>query len=197
MNQALEEKRSAAGNKKAEGLTNGSFTAELWDWVKSISFALLVVVIVNQFIFSQSMVDGYSMEPTLENGERLLVNRILYRFQAPQIGDVVIFKDPDPQNGRTEYLVKRVVAVAGDQVEIRAGELYVNGQPVEEKYTKTAIEDGDFGPYTVEDNHVFVLGDNRKRNASRDSRIFGEIAKSSIVGRAEWIIWPLNKFGGV
>ncbi|WP_144934478.1 signal peptidase I [Paenibacillus sp. 32O-W] len=197
MNPALDNECKDPAIKERREQSHGSFAAELWDWIKSISVALLVVVIVNQFVFSQSIVDGHSMEPTLSNGERLFVNRIIYRFTAPHYGDIVIFKDPAPTGGSRDYLVKRVIAEAGDWVEIRSGKLYVNDQLVEEDYVSSPIEDGDFGPYQVNEGHLFVLGDNRRRSASRDSRTFGAIAQSAVVGKAVWVIWPLNKFGGV
>lgn len=175
----------------------GRFVSELWDWIKSISVALVIVVLVNHFLFSQSVVEGHSMEPTLEDGERLFINRVLYRFQEPHYGDIVVFKDPQPINGQQDYLVKRVVAEAGDEVEIREGNLYINGKLVEETYVDTDIEDGNYGPYTVEEDHVFVMGDNRKRRASRDSRSFGAINCQSVIGRADWIIWPLVKIKAI
>lgn len=171
--------------------------AEVWDWTKSIAVALVIVVLINQFLFSQSIVEGRSMEPTLEDGERLFINRILYRFQDPHYGDIVVFKDPQPLHGKQDYLVKRVVAEAGDEVVIREGKLYVNEEFIEETYIDTEIEDGNFGPYIVEDGHVFVMGDNRKRRASRDSRSFGAIQCELVIGRADWIIWPPVKIKSI
>ncbi|WP_010272721.1 signal peptidase I [Paenibacillus senegalensis] len=177
--------------------SQNKWLAEVWDWIKSISVALVIVVLINQFLFSQSIVEGQSMEPTLENGERLFINRLLYQFKEPHYGDIIVFKDPQPIHGKRDYLVKRVVAEAGDEVVIREGKLYVNGEFIEETYVDTEIEDGNFGPYIVEEGHVFVMGDNRKRRASRDSRSFGAIQYDLVIGRADWIIWPPVKIKSI
>lgn len=163
---------------------------ELWDWTKSIIIAFVIVLIIHQFVFNLSKVDGQSMEPTLENKERLFVNRIIYLVGQPSYEDVVILRDP---RGGRQYLVKRVVALPGDTIEINNQRLYVNGELKEEPYTATLIEDGDFGPVTVDEDHYFVMGDNRYRDQSLDSRKLGSVSSHLIKGRAEFIIWPLNK----
>jgi signal peptidase I len=107
----------------------------------------------------------------------------------------VILKEPEFDSWSDPYLVKRVVAVAGDSVEIRGGILYRNGMKVRETYTDVAIEDGDWGPDTVREGYVFVLGDNRHLGSSKDSRYFGQVALDGIVGRADWRIWPMERWG--
>lgn len=167
---------------------------ELWDWTKSIIIAFVIVLIIHQFVFNLSKVDGQSMEPTLEDKERLFVNRIVYLIGQPSHGDVVILRDP---RGGRQYLVKRVVALPGDTVEIRNQRLFINGELKDEPYTATLIEDGDFGPITVEEDHYFVMGDNRYREQSLDSRKLGSVSSHLIKGRAEFIIWPLNKISNL
>lgn len=164
---------------------------EIWDWTKSILLALAIVFIIHQFVFNLSKVDGRSMAPTLEDGERLFVNRIIYFITEPSHGDVVILKDP--RSDKKQYLVKRVVATSGDQVEIRNERLFVNGQQVDEPYTDVKIEGPDFGPLLLEEGYYFVMGDNRHFNDSLDSRDFGAVEKKLIKGRAEFIIWPITK----
>jgi signal peptidase I len=175
-----------------------SFTAELWDWGKSLMIALVVVVVTNQFLVTQCKVVGHSMQPTLFEGDRLLINRFIYKFRTPHRGEVITLKDPDTtQPLPAKNLVKRIIAIADDEVEIRGGLLYVNGSLSKESYTDTTIEDGEWGPFKVSPGHVFVVGDNRHKNASRDSRIFGMVATGLIMGRVEVVLWPFNKIKGV
>lgn len=170
-----------------------SLTHELWDWTKSILIALLVVILVHQFGFNLSTVRGHSMQPTLQEGEWLFVNKAITYLKAPQRGEIVILNETDSQViMKYPFLVKRIVAIAGDEVQGRAGLLYVNGDKVAEPYTDTLIEDGDFGPTRVGPGYVFVMGDNRHAAASADSRWFGAVPASLIQGRAEYVLWPLR-----
>lgn len=166
---------------------------ELIDWAKTLTFAIVIVVIVNMFIFNLSTVNGHSMEPTLTEGEWLFVNKIGYTFGKPGRGDVVILKDPSDGLDRKAYLVKRVIGMGGDTVEIRAGQLYVNGELVIEPYTDVAIESPDYGPHVVAEGQVFVMGDNRRGGASKDSRSFGTVPVDLLKGKAEFILWPITK----
>ncbi|PZE19813.1 signal peptidase I [Paenibacillus xerothermodurans] len=168
--------------------------AEVWDWMKSVVIALLVVVLVHQYGFHLSTVKGASMQPTLEEGEWLFINKTIRFFGAPERGDVIVLRETDGINSDHPYLVKRVVAVEGDELVIQQGKLFVNGVEVEEAYTDTPIEDGGFDPYTVQKGCLFVMGDNRHRHASYDSRSFGAISLEQVEGRVEWIIWPWDKF---
>lgn len=170
-----------------------SLIAELWGWAKSIAVAVLLVVLLHQFVFNLSNVKGHSMEPTLRENEWVFVNKIATYAASMQRGDIVILKNPVPESGDHLYLVKRVVAVGGDRVEVSGGKLYVNGQPVEESYTDSAIEDGRYGPITVAPGCYFVMGDNRHRNGSLDSRTFGPVPERMVMGRVDWIVWPFRQ----
>ncbi|MEC0229657.1 signal peptidase I [Paenibacillus alba] len=175
-----------------------SFTHELWDWTKSILVALLVVILVHQFGFNLSTVRGNSMQPTLQEGEWLFVNKAITYFKAPKRGEIVIIKESEDFTlAQHLFLVKRVVAVSGDEVQGRAGFLYINGVKIEEPYTDTLIQDGDFGPTQIGQGNVFVMGDNRHAAASADSRRFGAVPTSLIQGRAECIVWPLAVADGL
>jgi signal peptidase I len=168
---------------------------EVWSWIKSIGIAGLTVWLIHTYGFSFSIVNGHSMEPTLKNSDRLLVNKLQYVVGKPHAGDVVILKNPlgnDPQ-----YLVKRVVAIAGDKVEVHDHQLYVNGDLVDEPYTDALIENGNFGPYVVQINSYFVMGDNRRQDQSVDSRMFNAVPDTDIVGRAEAVLWPIGHWGGL
>lgn len=164
---------------------------ELYDWMQCLITAMVVCVIV--FIFLVRVIDvrGTSMNPTLNNGDKMLVSNLFY---TPKAGDVVVFKkneyDPD------RALVKRVIATEGQEINIDfdLGIVYVDGEPIEEDYimelTHTKI---DFiGPKTVPDGCVFVMGDNR--NASTDSRKteIGMVDSRLILGKAYMVIYPLQ-----
>lgn len=156
----------------------------LLDFAKTLLVAFLLAQIVMVSVAQAFQVEQYSMEPTLLPHDRVLVNRLLYRFRDPQRGEIVVLRYPrDPHRN----YIKRVVALPGDLVEIRDGHLLVNGRTVEEVYI-SGPPSGSYGPETVPAGSVFVLGDNR--NNSEDSRAFGFLAKGQIVGRAALIYWP-------
>ncbi|SFM03593.1 signal peptidase I [Paenibacillus sp. 1_12] len=166
---------------------------EVWSWTKSILIALLIVALVHQYGFHLSTVKGASMQPTLEENELLFINKTVHFLGSPSRGDVVVVKEPESSEPQSIFLVKRVVAVAGDEVRIQQGKLYVNGLFATESYTDSLIEDGSLEPYTIPQGSLFVMGDNRHRLASYDSRSFGAVSVDKIEGRAEFIVWPLSK----
>lgn len=172
-----------------------TWVIELWDWTKSIFIAFVIVMIIHQFVFNLSTVEGQSMQPTLQDDERLFVNKIIYLLGEPRKGDIVILKDPRPVPADHVYLVKRVIGVPGDTIEIRDYQLYRNGQRLDEPYIQSPMLMASYGPEIVPDEHYFVLGDNR--NNSTDSRKFGSVHESLIKGRAEWVVWPLGLWGGL
>jgi signal peptidase I len=167
--------------------------AEIWDWTKSILVALLIVVAVHQFGFHFSTVRGSSMQPTLEEGEWLFINKAIRYVGSPQRGDVIILKEADSEHSVHPFLVKRVVGMPGDTVEVKMGKVYVNEEPISEIYTDSPVEGRGFPRTYVEEDHYFVMGDNRHKDASLDSRSFGTVPMSRVEGRAEWIVWPLAK----
>jgi signal peptidase I len=138
-------------------------------------------------------VQGTSMLPLLEDGERIIVNKFLYRFHPIERGDVVVFWYPrDP----AVSFIKRVVGLPGDTVEIRSGQLIVNGQSVREEYLAPRFRDEDsFPPAVVHKGYYFVLGDHR--NSSNDSRSWGEVPERYIYGRAVYRFWPISKLGPI
>lgn len=170
---------------------------ELLDWLKALVIAVVIVILLNQFVFRLSKVEGYSMDPTLTHGEWLFVNKLVYLIREPRVGDIVILENP--LGGREKYLVKRIVGVPGDTLEIVDGVLYRNGEAVDEPYTSSKIEDGDWGPGVVPEGSYFVLGDNRRRGESNDSRnpLINWIPKSKIKGKADFILWPISKIGDI
>lgn len=162
---------------------------ELREWIVSIGGALLVAFIIRTFLFTMIRVDGGSMLETLQDGDRLFVTRIDVLISGVDRGDIIICHYPD--RGRTNF-VKRVVGLEGDTVEIKDGVTYVNGEALVEDYIDhpTSV---DFGPYTVPEGKIFVMGDNRAN--SSDSRYVGAIDEDMIVGRARFRWWPFDSAG--
>lgn len=157
-----------------------------------VAAAFAIALLVQWLLVKPFTIHQVSMEPTLMEGDRILINRLTYHFRDPQSGDVVVFDSPINEN---EDLVKRVVAVEGDEVAIRGGSLYVNDVAQEEPYLLEQDFQGEEGETLVPAGHVFVLGDNR--NNSGDSRLFGPIPTDSIIGSAFVIYWPIRHWGGV
>jgi len=152
--------------------------------VETVLPALAIAVAVNLFLVQPRTVHGQSMEPNLHESQRLLVDLVTYHLRAPRRGEIVILDvprvDPDP-------LVKRVVGLPGETIEIREGIVYVNNRRLAEPYLHQ-ITPGTLVPQVVPEGHVFVLGDNRA--SSYDSRYFGMVPFEAILGRACARFWP-------
>ena len=165
--------------------------SDIYDWIQSLMAALIFCVVLFSFFVRLIDVNGPSMNPTLYEGDKLLVSDLFYK---PKAGDVVIFKTDnyDPEKA----LVKRIVATEGQEINIdfENGIVYVDGEPLDEPYVAEAIHSKlDFiGPKTVPEGCVFVLGDNR--NSSRDSRysMIGMVDERMILGRAYAVVYPFN-----
>lgn len=173
------------------------FATELFFWAQALVLSLVVLVLFNVFFFRISGVVGSSMEPTLQNGDRVLLRIIGY--SEPQRGDIVVVQAPKFDD---DPLVKRIIAVGGDQISIDIdGQVYINGELQYEPYILETISSKSIGnqvyPLTIPEGYVFFMGDNR--NGSTDSRetIVDIQPISNIVGKVEGRIWPLNKLGGV
>ncbi len=176
---------------------------ELRDWVVAIAVAVALALVIRNFVFTLVRVQGESMEPTLQNEDRLYVNRLFY---TPEKGDVIIFV-PESDGGRP--YVKRVIATEGDSVYIDffTGDVFVNNQLMEEPYIKektrlsgnyisSLMALGQYGPdkpIVIQKDHIFAMGDNR--NNSKDSRELGQIPLDEVLGGAVFRFWPLNNIG--
>jgi signal peptidase I len=152
--------------------------------------AVVIAVLIHVFLAQATRVYGQSMEPNLHTDMRLVVEKLSYRLHTPERGDIVVLR-VRPED---EMLIKRVIGLPGDQVEIRDGQVYVNGQPLEEPYLNQETR-GNLAPRVVPPLHVFVMGDNRR--ASNDSRSFGPVHIDNIVGKAWLSYWPLEDIGPV
>ena len=157
-----------------------------WGWVISIAIAVVVAITIRTFVFEPIFVSGDSMIPTLHNGESLGVEKISRYSSLPSRGEIVIVTDPD----NNETLVKRVIGLPGDTIEVKDRTVFIDGKPLLEPY----VSQNPYSNYkavTVPPDTIFVMGDNRAN--SKDSRFFGPIGKSYIIGHALFVIWPLNE----
>ena len=156
--------------------------------VEAVLPALMIVLVINIFAAQATRVDGQSMEPTLHTNQRIIIEKITYRLHPPERGDIIVLRRP---TGAVEPLIKRVVGLPGETVEIKNGLVYIDGEPLDEPYLDQSTQ-GSMSALVVPEKNVFVLGDNR--HASNDSRAFGPVPYSDIIGRA-WIrYWPLEDF---
>lgn len=164
------------------------------EWVAVIVGALVVALVVKTFLIQAFYIPSESMVPSLEIGDRVLVNKLSYRTGDVDRGDIVVFARPGgPGSDGIKDLIKRVVALEGETVEGRDGRVWVDGEALAETYLEPDVTTTPFEPYTVPDDHVWVMGDNR--GASDDSRRFKAVPLDDVVGRAFVVIWPLSAFG--
>jgi signal peptidase I len=155
-----------------------------------VSFAL-VFGFVRPFVMEAFWIPSGSMIPTLEIGDRVLVNKFIYRFTEPKRGDIIVFESVDNPD---EDLIKRVVGLPGDTVAVRRGHLLLNGERQREPYVNKKLPDRSFYAKTkVPKGHVFVMGDNRGNSA--DSRVFGPLPEKNIEGEAFLRFWPPHRIG--
>jgi signal peptidase I len=162
-----------------------------WELLHDLAIAVLFCFFLITFVAQAFRVQGTSMLPLLHDGERIVVNKFVYRFQHIERGDIVVFWYPrDPQVS----FIKRVVGLPGDAVEIRRGSLYVNGGRVQEGYVARAFRDDESMPvHEVPRGYYFVLGDHR--TSSNDSRSWGDVPERYIYGKAMFRFWPVSKIG--
>ncbi len=165
--------------------------AEFRGWLKDILLAVVIAFLMVVFLYQPVKVEGTSMQPELLDQERIFVNKFVYHFEEIHRGDIVVFWYPkDP----SKSFIKRVLGVPGDVVSIRDGQVYINGQLVEERYVPRGYQDADsYPPVRVRDGHYYVLGDHR--NASNDSRSWGLVPRKYIYGKAVFRYWPVEKAG--
>ena len=163
-------------------MTLRSFVRELVD---TIAPAFVIALLFNLFLAQGTYVYGQSMEPNLHTAQRLIVEKVSYRLHTPERGDIVVVH----VEGFDNPLIKRVIGLPGETVEIRDNRVWIDGELIEEPYLDS-VKQYNYGPTRVEPLHVFVMGDNRP--ASNDSRYFGAVPVDKIVGRAWLSYWPLE-----
>jgi signal peptidase I len=179
-------------SRSRERQRGASIVSSLVEVVLIVGTAFVLALLIQQFVVKPFYIPSVSMEDTLEEGDRVLVNRFIYRFSEIHRGDVVVF---DPPVQSDEPYIKRVVAVAGDTVEVKDGKLWVNGEPQDEPYLKEPEISGTFPETTIPEGDFWAMGDNR--NQSGDSRVFGPVSEDEVLGKAFVIYWPLSKIGGL
>lgn len=166
----------------------------LVEWLVVVAVAITSALLVRAYVVQQFAVEGESMLSTLQDGDRVLVNRLSYRLHDPRRGDVVVLKRFDG-NATERDLIKRVIGLPGETVEVRSCVVYIDDRPLTEPYIDPVIQErdgcgSDQAPIEVPDGAVFVLGDHRGK--SSDSRAFGPVAEDLLIGRAFVIIWPVG-----
>src|SRR5947207_13226533 len=162
-------------------------------WLRDLMISLAISAFIIIFLYQPVKVEGTSMMPSLDDQERIFVNKYVYRLEPIQRGDIIVFRYPrDP----SKSFIKRVIALAGDSIRIEGGEVFVNSEPLEEDYVPRAYaEERSYPEMVVPDTGYFVLGDHR--TMSNDSRDFGPVASAYIYGKAVFGYWPMDNMGRV
>ncbi len=176
-----------SGVKGEQPVNQGAMNSWLRELLEAVLPALVIVLVVNVFLAQATRVEGQSMDPALHDRQRIVIEKLTYRFRPPRRGEIVVLRrrQPDP-------LIKRVVGLPGEMVAIENGRVYIDGQPLDEPYLNEMTR-GVLSPQIVPEGHVFVLGDNR--DSSNDSRAFGMVSVEDIVGRAWMRYWPPKEIG--
>ena len=214
--EAIRESRDPAGGVlgRLEGGVVGwfnwsgeNFRREAKEWAQSIVIALLLVVVIRTFFFQAFKIPSGSMRPTLMEGDKLFVNKYVYRFHAPERGDIVVFRYPgdannphEPKEEQRKDYIKRLVALGGETVEIKNGKIFVSEKKLDDPLTFGKFTYYNFDPYggpyekiKVPEGFYYVLGDNSAH--SRDSRYWGFVPKKNMIGKAVFRWWPPKKIG--
>lgn len=165
---------------------------EIWEWIKVIAIAFIIAFIVRTFIIEPFVVDGASMDPTFKTGHFLIIDRVSYRFEEPKRGDIIVFVPPNDTN---KFYIKRIIGLPNESVTIDQGQVYINNGStttrLDEPYINSIHRSYENGVYNLEKDEYFVMGDNRVE--SSDSRVWGSLNKSSIIGRPLIRLFPINK----
>jgi len=168
-----------------------------FNWLLHIGMAVIVALLIVTYVCQRTTVDGTSMETSLHHGDELILEKFVYKFKGLKRGDIVSIKSPDGVECKGELLIKRIVALEGDSIEIKEGIVYVNNEKLDEPYIKGDYTrcNSSYNDMVVPKGYIYVLGDNRMPNASLDSRFFGPISLKDVYGRAVFRFWPLSHFG--
>lgn len=158
--------------------------------LQSLLVAVVLAVIIHTFIMQNFRIPSGSMIPTLQIQDYIFASKLSYRFNEPKRGDIVVFKYP---KDTTRFFVKRLIAVGGESVALKNSKLYIDGRQVAEDYLPEGLRFPDYGPVTVPEGNYFMMGDNR--NNSSDSRDWGFVTESLIVGKEIFIYWPPARIG--
>ncbi|MGC1477620.1 MAG: signal peptidase I [Terriglobales bacterium] len=160
-------------------------------WVRDLLVSLAISAFISIFLYQPVKVEGTSMMPGLEDQERIFVNKFVYRWEPIERGDIIVFRYP---RDTSKSYIKRVIGTAGDRIRIENGQVYVNGQAIDEEYVPSDYADArSYGEIVVPRDSFFVLGDHR--TMSNDSRDFGTVNERFVYGKAVFGYWPMDKLG--
>ncbi len=163
----------------------------LYSWIRDLFFSIVVSLFIILFVYQPVKVEGGSMEPGLEDQERIFINKLVYRIEAIGRGDIIVFRYPRDLH---KNFIKRVIAISGDRIRISRGRVYVNGQLIHEPYVPEQYQDSrSAAEITIPADSYFVMGDHR--TMSNDSREFGPVSRDLIYGKAVFGYWPLERLG--
>lgn len=163
--------------------------SSLREMVEVIVTALVLAFLIKTFVVGNFWIPSESMVPTIEVNDKVIVTNFSYWFEGPKRGDVIVFRYP--LDTKKDY-IKRCIGLPGETIEFRDSKLYVNGQLVEEPYLPEGLVFEDYGPIEVPEGQYFMCGDNR--NHSSDSRVWGFVEKRLIIGKAQVIYWPFDRW---
>ena len=183
--------------------TSASWVRGAVEWIVVIAGAVVVALVIQITSIQAFYIPSKSMDPTLEVGDRLLVNKCSYRIHDVNRGDIVVFERPEGETEKIKDLVKRVIGLPGETVTISDNHVLINGNVLDEPYLPEGTQTQNVGTYPcppsnpcqIPEGHVWVMGDNRID--SKDSRYFNSIPESKIVGRAFFRVWPLGRIGAL
>lgn len=166
---------------------------EMFEWVREIGIAVLIALFITKFMFTHIVVPTPSMMPTIQCDDHLMVNKIPMYYRNPERGEIVVF------HGADKELIKRVIGLPGEEIDIRDGHVYIDGEILEEEYLSEDVLTKAAGnlsyPYEIPEDNYFVMGDNRTN--SQDSRYIGTVEREQIHAVANLRIWPLNSIGNI
>jgi signal peptidase I len=161
------------------------------EWILIVAGAVLVAIVIRTFVLQAFYIPSASMDPTLKVDDKVLVNKLSYKFHDIHRGDIVVFERPPQEtDSNIKDLIKRVIGLPGGVIEAHDGHVFVNGRRLNEPYLPAGLESRTLARETVPHNMLFVMGDNR--GSSKDSTVFGPISKDLVVGRAFIRVWPLS-----
>lgn len=167
----------------------------IFEFAKTIIVALLIALAITTFI-KPTLVKGYSMYPTIEPYNYLIVNKLPYIAGAPEHGDIIVFKAHIyTDDGEEKDLIKRVIGLEGDIIEVKDGTVYRNNEALTEGYIYGGVTPGDMTPFQVDEGYIFVMGDNRPNSLDSRDPIIGEVAISDILGRVDLRLFPFDQIG--
>lgn len=171
---------------------NTKIIKEILEWTRDIVIAVVIALVITRFVITHTVIPTGSMIPTIQIDDHLIINRVPFYFTDPKAGEVVIFH-------QEKELIKRVIAVPGDLLDLREGDVYINDEKLDEPYLNEPSSTYSFNmeeiqfPLEVPEDMYFVMGDNR--NNSEDSRYFGFVNRKQIYAKSGLRIWPLNRIG--